>query len=529
MKWQSIIKELCYSTIAARKNLSPRQDYTQTLLLNTPPLNLSDHTLYFCNLSDYRGFSNHPRLCAYILYQDIPEKEIAYTYPEDNLLVFQNRDDFLMAYQTISTKIAELEDMKRSVSELFILSSNNAPLQVIANRIDEIFHVCVSILDNSFSVLTFSDNTVMLSPKILTDIRTNSIPLDTQRWLHSPDLAAPHSKQTAPTYFDQDLEDGYCVRNYLTLIYMNNLKLASFSLLYTYPTGEEPPSLSPDVLELLPVVASALSIKISKEDFYTQNKASYYTHLFSRFLSAPKLQSPQEFQQRLSIFGYNMKTYKYIVLIDYAQSSITSSPSLKALTDQVHKILSNNIYVINEHTVIYLCSHDDITSPVQEELEVLRNVLIPTSVCAGVSSIFTSLTDILEHIQEAQAALTTGSYLNNRQHLFLFDDLRIEDLARSCFQHSNWKRYCYPPYMRILEYDEAHNTKLADTLLLYLSKGKKISEICDDLFIHKNTLYYRLDKIRDIMEEDFENPRVITQIQMTCAFLNCQERLSSGE
>ena len=62
-----------------------------------------------------------------------------------------------------------------------------------------------------------------------------------------------------------------------------------------------------------------------------------------------------------------------------------------------------------------------------------------------------------------------------------------------------------------------------------MSKGKKISEICDDLFIHKNTLYYRLDKIRDIMEEDFENPRVITQIQMTCAFLNCQERMSSGE
>lgn len=55
-------------------------------------------------------------------------------------------------------------------------------------------------------------------------------------------------------------------------------------------------------------------------------------------------------------------------------------------------------------------------------------------------------------------------------------------------------------------YDGLHNTKYSQTLLVYLMHERNAALAARELYLHRNTLRNHLDKIREIVELDLENP-----------------------
>ena len=78
--------------------------------------------------------------------------------------------------------------------------------------------------------------------------------------------------------------------------------------------------------------------------------------------------------------------------------------------------------------------------------------------------------------------------------------------------------------MHVIDLDRKNNTHLAYTLYEYLQDPAHPQAVADKLFIHKNTLYWRLEKIRGIMGRDFKDAETIANIQMTFHVLRIQNR-----
>lgn len=55
-------------------------------------------------------------------------------------------------------------------------------------------------------------------------------------------------------------------------------------------------------------------------------------------------------------------------------------------------------------------------------------------------------------------------------------------------------------------YDSSHNTKYSQTLLAYLMNERNAALAARELYLHRNTLRNHLDKIREIVELDLDNP-----------------------
>ena len=51
---------------------------------------------------------------------------------------------------------------------------------------------------------------------------------------------------------------------------------------------------------------------------------------------------------------------------------------------------------------------------------------------------------------------------------------------------------------RLQEYDQAHSTALLHTLCVYLLQEQNLHATARQLFIHRNTLVYRLEKIKKL-------------------------------
>lgn len=67
---------------------------------------------------------------------------------------------------------------------------------------------------------------------------------------------------------------------------------------------------------------------------------------------------------------------------------------------------------------------------------------------------------------------------------------------------------------RLAEYDEEHHAELSQTLGMFLECGCNISKTARGLFIHRNTLLFRLEKIKEVLEIDFEQPADLLILQI---------------
>ncbi|MED3946925.1 sugar diacid recognition domain-containing protein [Priestia aryabhattai] len=101
--------------------------------------------------------------------------------------------------------------------------------------------------------------------------------------------------------------------------------------------------------------------------------------------------------------------------------------------------------------------------------------------------------------QQAKDTLSVGSKLHQEADFYCYSDYQIPVLLRqrAGFQE-NHDLLQY--YEKLKEYDK--KKELIETLTIYIEENGEGSTAAKKLFIHRNTLSYRLDKIQDITGKD---------------------------
>jgi purine catabolism regulator len=66
----------------------------------------------------------------------------------------------------------------------------------------------------------------------------------------------------------------------------------------------------------------------------------------------------------------------------------------------------------------------------------------------------------------------------------------------------------------LLDYDLKHDTNLVETLQMYFQVNRNMKQTAERLFTHYNTVIYRLERVKDILVKDLENPEIQLQLQL---------------
>lgn len=118
----------------------------------------------------------------------------------------------------------------------------------------------------------------------------------------------------------------------------------------------------------------------------------------------------------------------------------------------------------------------------------------------GIGQIY-PLFDIHRSYNEARIALTLPRLMGKSNFIQHFSELGIyysvfsQDIA-------DVKNFCLKTLGKLIEYDDKTNGELLPTLRKLLDSGVNMKSTASSLFIHVNTLYYRLDKIGQILNAD---------------------------
>jgi purine catabolism regulator len=66
----------------------------------------------------------------------------------------------------------------------------------------------------------------------------------------------------------------------------------------------------------------------------------------------------------------------------------------------------------------------------------------------------------------------------------------------------------------LVEYDRTQRSDLIETLTSYFAHKGNLSQTAEALFVHRNTLLYRMERIREISGLDLDNPETRLSIEL---------------
>lgn len=118
----------------------------------------------------------------------------------------------------------------------------------------------------------------------------------------------------------------------------------------------------------------------------------------------------------------------------------------------------------------------------------------------GIGQIY-PLEDLYRSYNEACIALTLPKLLKKKGFIQRFSDLGVFTLLFS-LDTETIKNYCLKTLGNILEYDSKTNGELLTTLRILLDSSVNCKYTSDNLFIHVNTLYYRIERIEKLLNVD---------------------------
>jgi sugar diacid utilization regulator len=100
----------------------------------------------------------------------------------------------------------------------------------------------------------------------------------------------------------------------------------------------------------------------------------------------------------------------------------------------------------------------------------------------------------------------------HKENFMFYEDLGIWHLLYELNESSVFESYCNSMFQDLWRYDENNDGHLFTTLECFFHKNCDKAMTAKELFIHENTLRYRLHQIEDIMHKDLKDVDVIADI-----------------
>ncbi|MFW6184817.1 MAG: PucR family transcriptional regulator, partial [Chloroflexota bacterium] len=187
-------------------------------------------------------------------------------------------------------------------------------------------------------------------------------------------------------------------------------------------------------------------------------------------------------------------------------------PTLRRLETSINWLLSSHNRPALQHTyagdhvVVFQALRDgeDMSSARELDRRLREHIQAEfgdTRLVVGVSGPAKTLAEWPSVHQEALQAMQLAQRLNFN-HLVEFNSLGIFQLLSQIEHLAAVQTFTQQIIEPLAEYDRQHRGSLVQTIDAYFNHHANVSQTAESLFIHRNTLLYRLERIQELTGQD---------------------------
>ena len=220
-----------------------------------------------------------------------------------------------------------------------------------------------------------------------------------------------------------------------------------------------------------------------------------------------------ELDQRMKQVKLIAHRYFHLMLVSFDQTGSRSSIPWNYVISQLQYIFPYSNITTYNGDILLIIQKRQRKSRVKFNEKYLMNLLEQYNgfSCMGNAAEFIMSLPPMYH--QVHGALRIGSHLDPKRRIYYYEDFAmyqiVELAADSEIKHlssRNLAHLCNNEMIALIMYDQKYNTNMADILLTFLRYERNTTKAAEVLFMHRNTLLYKIKKIEEIIDRDLEDP-----------------------
>lgn len=215
-----------------------------------------------------------------------------------------------------------------------------------------------------------------------------------------------------------------------------------------------------------------------------------------------KIPDERDLKVRMVSRNWHLNKRYQLIAIELKDAS---EEYMQYVLDGIDSISAKIKKLVYEHCVLVLLEN------AYRQNEVLQYVE-RYELSAGVSEVFEKIIDIKVQLPKALQAIYIGRMLGHRKSVYHYSQYRFWDMICAIQAAIRCDMYYHPIVGELKTYDKKNNTEFMRTLLAYLEHGNSVHKASEALHLHKNTVNYRIQRIRELFKLDYGSADEINHI-----------------
>jgi PucR family transcriptional regulator, proline-responsive transcriptional activator len=251
---------------------------------------------------------------------------------------------------------------------------------------------------------------------------------------------------------------------------------------------------------------------ISNYIFQKQKREDYLERFFYNLLFVTKLNN-EDIDEYAMHFGYQLGQVCFIAVLKYEEDTSKLEQirlSLQLYIDDSNVILQS--IIISNYIVILAFVVPEYMNKAKKLLKSAFHILYDKyseKLCIGIGSTCHSLYDVRQSYYQAMKSLR----LCTKENVIIdYHELGFPRLLLNITNEENLEEYATFTLGKIMNHDKKNDTFFLKTLETYILCNGNISKTAANLFIHRNTCIYRMEKIKELFNLDYDDPYIRANI-----------------
>ena len=116
--------------------------------------------------------------------------------------------------------------------------------------------------------------------------------------------------------------------------------------------------------------------------------------------------------------------------------------------------------------------------------------------------------------------------MHPENHIHLYKEYAIYYMMELCLKNDELSTLCSPELLRLFKHCKKEDSTLLETLKVYLDCSRSKTETAKKLFVHVNTVKYRIAQIQDILQLNLSDDPTAFQLSLSLKMIEYAEKMA---
>lgn len=274
------------------------------------------------------------------------------------------------------------------------------------------------------------------------------------------------------------------------------------------------------VICVLDILSEKLEFLLAHEEEETDPDRDI-EQIFVRVLS-DRTADYMQISRELSELGWG-GNHEYMCLILQITYLNQQNLSTKAICRYIKKKLGDSVSFLYQDEIVVFFDLTRLGMNQEEVAGKLVYFIRDTYLKAGYSRVMTGHMNLRRQYVQAKTALDVGSRKKPYLWIHYFSQVAMTYILEQATRRLPGTMICHEGLLELKKHDEENQTQYMETLRAYLEQHLSATQAARELFIHRSTFLYRLDRIREILQSDLDDPEEVFYLELSFRLLEQEE------